>query len=171
MPQIAQAAELAPGTLYLYFSSKNDLCVELLTEGYDRLIERLKLQIAQEPSPRKQAEVLVDVFLEFARDCPVYFNMMFHLFQPEGRGPREGALEPGQVRRLRARERACKEMAIRVLERLDKKAPGNARAKLDAIWSMFAGVVFFFRGAGAKTFAVVAREAKRIMLGPFLSRR
>ena len=45
MPQVAAEAELAPGTLYLYFPSKDALYVELLVEGYDVLKERLQSQL------------------------------------------------------------------------------------------------------------------------------
>jgi len=36
------------------------------------------------------------------------------------------------------------------------------------MWSMLAGVVFFFRGDGPDALAAVAAEAKRIMLNAIL---
>jgi len=170
MPQVARAAELAPGTLYLYFSSKNAIYVELLTEGYDELLRRLRGAVGGDMPPREHAEALADAFLEFARDCPEYFNIMFYLFQPEGRRARKEALEDEQVERLQIREDACRAIAAQALERLDITSPGNTRARLNALWSMFAGVVFFFRDRGADSFVAVAREAKRILLNPFLGR-
>ena len=40
--QIAQASELASGTIYLYYKDKNHIFLELINEGYDLLIDELK---------------------------------------------------------------------------------------------------------------------------------
>jgi len=206
MPQIARAAELAPGTLYLYFSSKSALYAELLVEGYDEFTPRLRARVAEETDSEKQAGALIDAFFDFARDCPEYFNIIFFLLQQEGRGPRQESLDGDLLERIQAKENACKAIAAQALRGMRRPEPGAARgdvrrgtgilpvkghgqdgrgtnptprpnvvsgtddgeaqplAAVDAMWSMLAGVVFFFRGDGPDALAAVAGEAKKILL-------
>ncbi len=171
MPDIARAAELAPGTLYLYFPGKGALYTELLVEGYDQLIPRLESRIDPAAPPHNQAESLIDAFFDFARDCPEVFNIIFFLLQQEGRGPRQEALEPQLLERLQAREAACKAIAARVLERIADLPADQIHRRVDAIWSMLAGVVFFFRGDGPQAVAQVAREARDLILKAHFERR
>lgn len=174
MPQIARAAELAPGTLYLYFPSKSALYAELLVEGYDKFTPRLRARIAEETEPEKQAEALIDAFFEFACDCPEYFNIIFFLLQQEGHGPRQESLGGDLLERIQAKENACKAIAAQALRGMPRPQPGAARgdtngtAAVDAMWSMLAGVVFFFRGDGPDALAAVAEEAKKILLNAIL---
>ncbi len=167
MPQIARAAELAPGTLYLYFPSKSALYVELLVEGYDEFIPRLRARVAEPATPREQAAALVDAFFEFARDCPEYFNIIFFLLQQEGQSPRQSSLEGDLLERIQAKESACKTIAAEVLRGMQPSDPESAGANgaaVDAMWSMLAGVVFFFRGDGPDALAAVGEQAKVILL-------
>lgn len=165
MPQIARAAELAPGTLYLYFPSKSALYAELLVEGYDLLLERMQAEVSLGASVRQRGEALVDVFFQFARDYPEYFDIIFFVIQSETRGAVSDALEPDQVKRLHAREDACKAVAAEVMERAGYDgSPDELQTTVDAMWSMLVGAVFVFRKTGKKRFAAVAGQAKRVLL-------
>ena len=165
MPQIATEAELAPGTLYLYFPSKDALYVELLSQGYDLLLERLTAQVARPAAPAEQAAGLLDVFLEFAREHPGYFDIIFFVLQRERSGGWDETFPAGQVERLKVREAACKAIAAAVLQ----KAPGagNLSAQqrsevVNAVWSMLTGVVFHF--GSQESFAAIAQQAKKLIL-------
>ena len=177
MPQIARAAELAPGTLYLYFPSKSALYAELLVEGYDVFIPRLRARVAEPAAPGTQAAALIDAFFDFARDCPEYFNIIFFLLQQGGRGPRQQSLDGELLERIQAKENACKAIAAEALRgapRPDSDVAGdnaNRTAAVDAMWSMLAGVVFFFRGDGPDALATVGAEAKKILLDAILNGR
>jgi AcrR family transcriptional regulator len=160
IPKVAAAAELAPGTLYLYFPSKDALYAELLAEGYERLHERLVRSIQPGDSPRRQAEALIDAFIEFAAENPEYFDIVFFVLQREG-GSRQERLETAQVRRLKALEDRCQRAAGDVLKRAGA-AGGHDQAALDAVWSMLAGVIFYFRNDAS--FAIVAGRAKWLLL-------
>jgi len=161
MPQIAARAELAPGTLYLYFPGKDALYVELLLEGYDLLIRRLHAAAEQEGEPAGQAAALIDAFFGFAREHPEYFDIIFFVLQREA-GRWEGSFPAEQVERLATKEAACKQAAAAVLERAGF-APSDRRAHLvDAVWGMLAGVVYSFRNHDA--FDDIASEAKTLLL-------
>ena len=165
MPRIARAAELAPGTLYLYFAGKGALYAELLMEGFDRLIERLGAEAGRPDDPREEAARLIDAFLGFARDYPQYFDIIFFVMQRETPGTRESALDEGQLKRLRAKEDACKALAASALERAPRlRALDDPGATIDAIWSMLVGLVFYFRKTGDETFARVATRAKELLI-------
>ncbi len=163
MPAIAQAAELAPGTLYLYFPSKDALYAELLVEGYDLLLGSLEGAVARPGLPRRQAAAMIDAFAGFARDHPEYFDIMFFVLRREGGAGPRSALEPEQVARLAEREEACKAVAARVLARARRGGRGGtAKETVEAVWSMLAGVIFFF--GGSEAFPRIAGEAKRLVL-------
>jgi AcrR family transcriptional regulator len=165
MPEIAEAAELAPGTLYLYFPSKTALYGELLLEGYDALIARLRDALAHRRSPRRRAEALIDAFLGFAEDCPEYFDIICLVMQREGQSARQAMPTPGQMERLQEKEDACKELSARVLERSGSHASEeDLRRTVDAVWSMLVGLVFYFRKAGAERFREVASAGRRVIL-------
>lgn len=165
MPRIARAAELAPGTLYLYFPGKGALYAELLMEGFDLLIERLGASTGQSDDPRQEAGALIDAFLGFARDYPQYFDIIFFVMQRETPGTRESALDERQLRRLGAKEDACKALAARALQRAPRlRAQDDPAATIDAIWSMLVGLVFYFRKAGDERFAQVAARAKELLV-------
>ncbi|MHC5035614.1 MAG: TetR/AcrR family transcriptional regulator [Planctomycetota bacterium] len=165
MPEIAEAAELAPGTLYLYFPSKSALYAELLLEGYDVLLARLEAQVAEEAPPRMHAEALIDLFFRFAEDHPEYFDIIFFVLQREAGGTRGGALEPEQVQRLQAKENACKAIAAQVLERAGYERPADElRTTVDAIWSMLVGTIFYFRNSTEQALERVAAEARKMIL-------
>ena len=163
MPQIAKATELAPGTLYLYFPSKQALYVELLDEGYDLLFDRLSTAADPGATPRRQAATLIDAFFAFARDYPAYFDIIFFVVQREGHAVRELTLEARQAERLDERQQACMHVAADVLKRAGLPRRRAARA-IEAVWSMLAGVVLYFVHDEPDTFKAVTTEAKRLIL-------
>jgi AcrR family transcriptional regulator len=170
MPGIAEACELAPGTLYLYFPSKDALYVELLVEGYQPLLERLrKAAEAEEGTPRAQAEAVIDAFLGYARECPEYFDIIFFVLQREGSGARHALMDEEQLKRLESQEEACKAVAAEVLGRTANGiSPDDAKPVVNAVWSMLAGVVFFWRKEGKGKYNEVAGHAKKLVLDALL---
>ncbi len=169
VPEVAEAAQLAPGTIYLYFESKSALYAELLFEGYDLLLERLATELNRTARPRERAEGLADAFLGFARDYPEYFDVIFFVLRNERSRTDRSPLQDDQVERLQARETACKAVAARLLEEVgaDRRS-GDLQDTVDAVWSMLAGTVFYFRHAGPQRFDRVARAAKRLLLDALL---
>lgn len=79
MDEIAQRAELSKGTLYLYFSSKEELYVTVMSEGlkilFDRIEETFKLDLPPDQVIRKLGEVYYRYYLDH-RD---YFRILFFL--------------------------------------------------------------------------------------------
>jgi len=164
MPEIAAAAELAPGTLYLYFPSKEALYIELLIEGYATLLAGLETAARSRGSRKQRAAALIDAFLRFACEEPQYFAIIFFVLQQGSGGPHQ-TLAADQRKRLEAAEEACKQVAAAAL-RQEPDGTGEAarRATVEAIWSMLAGVVFYWRKDGEAAFAAVAARARALIL-------
>lgn len=164
VPQIAEAAELAPGTIYLYFPGKDALYAELLTEGYEILQQRLE-EAAGSGDAAQAASQLIDVFFDFAREYPEYFEVIFFVLQKEGDVGWQGFPEE-QIARLAAWEASCRAVVAGVLAQLQSKSPERCERAVQAIWTMLAGVVFYMRGR--PEFMSVAREAKALLLAAVL---
>jgi AcrR family transcriptional regulator len=161
MPQIAAVAEIAPGTLYLYFPSKEVLYVELLIEGYIILHGQLEQAAAPRQSPVRQAQALIDGFFEFARTNPEYFDIIFFVLQQE-KSKWQTCFPREQVDRLNRAEALCQHAVATVLERIVKRSTKRRKAVMNAVWSMLAGVVFFFRARG--NYEETAKAARDLLL-------
>jgi AcrR family transcriptional regulator len=162
MPQVAAQAELAPGTLYLYFPSKDALYVELLSEGYDLLQARLEQAASREGEPAELGVALINAFFGFAGEFPEYFDIIFFILQRENTTGWEVEFPVEQIRRLEAKEFACKRAVASLLKRLNLGPLKKRMEMVDAVWSMLAGVVFFFRNK--ESFDDVAGQARDLLL-------
>jgi len=78
MDDVAARAEVAKGTLYLYFQSKEDILAHLLLEGLSILLDRLEAAYA--PKERLPAEErirrLAMAYLDFSRTHPDHFRLL-----------------------------------------------------------------------------------------------
>jgi AcrR family transcriptional regulator len=165
IPDIAAEAELAPGTLYLYFPGKETLYVELLVEGYQLLEERLVAAVRSHAAPSRQAPALIDAFFDFAREHPAYFDILFFVLQKE-RQHWEGQFAREQIERLKTAEARCQRVVADLLDRVGSRPARRRAAAVGAAWSMLAGVVFYFRAQ--ESFSGVAAEARRLLVSAML---
>ncbi len=92
MDQIAERAELSKGALYLYFSSKQELCLALLVDVSRRLVDTLKAAHDPEALPFAQLERLIDAYYGFYVRRPDYFRLLFVVEHEPLRGRAADAL-------------------------------------------------------------------------------
>lgn len=83
MDEIAEAAELSKGTLYLYYGSKEDLYLAVMLRGFDLLSEMCRESIAKAPSTVEALWRLGLTYYEFSQKHGNFFRM-FHFFQNPG---------------------------------------------------------------------------------------
>ncbi|TSA25658.1 MAG: TetR/AcrR family transcriptional regulator [Bacteroidetes bacterium] len=76
MDDIAEAAELSKGTLYLYFQSKDELHFEIMDRGNEILMGFMEKAIDPEKSGRENLRFLGEAFVEFSNRYPEYFQAM-----------------------------------------------------------------------------------------------
>lgn len=78
---IADKIDYSPGTIYLYFREKDEIFHALHEEGFARLLEKMQpLQHVSDPFERLKAIGLV--YLEFARNNPDLYDLMFIIDAP-----------------------------------------------------------------------------------------
>lgn len=76
MDRIAHEAELAKGTVYLYFKSREELITALMTQEMDGLIDLLQ-QVSDGPGqPQEQLLETVHVFFRFSQQNSYFYRLM-----------------------------------------------------------------------------------------------
>lgn len=80
MDEIADAAELSKGTIYLYFKSKEDLYLAVTSVGFDILSEMFETTIAASASTVEALQKLTDTYYAFFTEHRDHFRM-FQFFQ------------------------------------------------------------------------------------------
>ncbi|MCK8823592.1 TetR/AcrR family transcriptional regulator [Fuchsiella alkaliacetigena] len=63
--EIAQRAEVAKGTVYWYFESKEQLFQEIMLSGLDNLYNRIAEQVTTVGGAVEKLEIVVELFLDF----------------------------------------------------------------------------------------------------------
>jgi len=77
MEQVAERAELSKGAVYLYFRSKQELCLAVLLEASRRLVAMLKAAHDPTAPPLRELEQLMDAYYRFHVREPDYFRLLF----------------------------------------------------------------------------------------------
>ena len=68
MSDVAKAASVADGTLYLYFEGKEHLLLSIFDDVLSRFISQLKAEIADEANPVSKLEIMVRLHLQTLAD-------------------------------------------------------------------------------------------------------
>lgn len=68
--EVAEAAGVAAGTIYIYFSSKEDLLVAVFEEFLERHMARLRDGVQRETGPEAKLRVLIFLGLELMEENP-----------------------------------------------------------------------------------------------------
>ncbi|HEY4683284.1 MAG TPA: TetR/AcrR family transcriptional regulator [Candidatus Acidoferrales bacterium] len=77
LDEVAAAAELSKGTLYLYFSSKEELYCSLLVEGTQILREYFERALDPLIDPEANLRRLGQAYFQFSQEQPQFFRLMF----------------------------------------------------------------------------------------------
>ena len=83
MDQIAERAELAKGTLYLYFKSKEEVYYALLDRGLEILIGLLEDKVNQRPPRDRILEELAATLSQFHKDYTDYIRLFMVMNQED----------------------------------------------------------------------------------------
>jgi AcrR family transcriptional regulator len=90
LDDVASAAGVGKGTLYIYFSSKEDLYFSIFYEGFSALVDGLREQLSAEPTPTVALETIVAGLTKFAFQNPQMFELMRTVPVPKDRGDWDG---------------------------------------------------------------------------------
>jgi TetR/AcrR family transcriptional regulator len=78
---VAARAEISKGTVYLYFTSKEEILAHLLLEGLDLLLEDMQEACGSQPSPDPELTLrsLAGAYFHFCQANPTYFRLIMAL--------------------------------------------------------------------------------------------
>jgi AcrR family transcriptional regulator len=77
LEDVAAAAGVGKGTLYVYFSSKEDLYFALIHDGFAALVDRLQQQLESDEGPAMRAiRSIVQGLVDFSLQNPHLFFLM-----------------------------------------------------------------------------------------------
>ncbi|MDA8163244.1 MAG: TetR/AcrR family transcriptional regulator [Desulfobacteraceae bacterium] len=80
LSDVAEAAGVGKGTLYIYFKSKEDLYLSVVYDGFARLVDRLRSQIDEDArEPVESLELAVREFIYFIYQNPHLYELMHTL--------------------------------------------------------------------------------------------
>ncbi|MGH7482553.1 MAG: TetR/AcrR family transcriptional regulator, partial [Longimicrobiales bacterium] len=80
--RIAKRIEYSPGTIYLYFRDKDELIAAVVSEGFARLGEYMREELArasQAATPTDRLYAVSHAYMQFALENTAYFRVMFEL--------------------------------------------------------------------------------------------
>lgn len=139
---IAARAEVAKGTVYLYFSTKETILAHLLLEGLDTLGERL-MRAFDEATPHSgetRLRQLATAYYDYYHDETDYFRLMMAF----DRGQFTESVNPELYERILHRGlRSLRWLAEAMQQAIDEGdvAPGDARRQAGMLWAALNGVL------------------------------
>jgi AcrR family transcriptional regulator len=83
MDDVAAAAELSKGTLYLYYKSKEDLYLAVTIRGMELMYKLFEKAVATNENPIKLLLNLEEAYYTFFRDYRHYYQMLYFFENPE----------------------------------------------------------------------------------------
>jgi AcrR family transcriptional regulator len=142
MEEIADVAELSPGTLYIYFKNKEELHTFLSIDILQRIAIEAELVSQSNVSPESKLDNLRDVFIEVYENDPMILISLFHLQAGETlRNLSEEVLD--QLKQTSGK--ALGAITSIVVEGIEEGVfiDEHPVALADVIWSIFSGVVLW----------------------------
>ncbi|MBC2703354.1 TetR/AcrR family transcriptional regulator [Desulfobacula sp.] len=140
--EIALEAELSPGTLYLYFKSKEELHTSLSIEILKYLADEIQKVVGQDISVEEKIEKFCDVFIEmYEYDSNILINL-FHLQS----GETLKNLSDEFLQQIKTHSIMAHGAMVDVIqEGIDQGAfiDEHPVALADILWSSYAGVVLW----------------------------
>ena len=82
LDEVAERAEVSKGTIYLYFSSKEDLYYSLMTKGLSMLLKVFEETKPDDSNPQKALLQFGDAYLRFSDEQSYLFRMLAAVENP-----------------------------------------------------------------------------------------
>ena len=143
MEDIAQEAELSPGTLYLYFKNKEELYASLSLRILQYLLIRVEhVNEEKDAGPEEKLKSLVDAMYDVYEFDPLIIINMFHLQSSETLKN----LSPQLMEEIKVLSRkSLGSIALIFKEGVDKGIfiDQHPTALADTFWALFSGVVLW----------------------------
>lgn len=146
MDQIAERAELSKGTLYLYFSSKEDLFVAVGTETFVYLAGMFEKASRKAGSGVEALAAVAAEYVRFCTEFPDKFRLVFLNDSPAF----YGNVSEESLRDRSEKLSACAEWVTRALDSAQKegalKPDVDTRLAANLLFAHTTGIITFFSG-------------------------
>ena len=143
MEDIAQEAELSPGTLYLYFKNKEELYASLSLRILQYLLIRVEhVNDAKDAGPEEKLRLLMDAMYDVYEFDPLIIINMFHLQSSETLKN----LSPQLMDQIKDLSRKSLGSIAKIFKDgvdQDLFVDRHPNALADTFWSLFSGVVLW----------------------------
>ncbi|MEW5946185.1 MAG: TetR/AcrR family transcriptional regulator [bacterium] len=139
---IANAAELAPGTLYRYFRSKEEIYVSLLFESMEHFTREIRKIKKRNVSPAEKIRATWDYFFRFYKKEPELFKIIMFL-NNENLKSSLSEETIAQINRVSGDNFESFAEIIRESMHEEIYAKENAADVAMTLWSIFLGIVHF----------------------------
>ena len=107
MRKIAAKIEYSPGTIYLYFTDKKDIMLQLCYQGFEQLLSRQD-ELEKITDPLERLHVAGRYYLTFALENPELYELMFATKEILGEsGPDEEAVPLKAFRKFEENVKKC----------------------------------------------------------------
>lgn len=140
MEMVADEAELAVGTLYRYYSGKEELFVSIVFDAIMEMNEKHKELAEDEMPPDEKLKCLWNYYYQFHQNRPMYYQALLFLHDPSfARAFSDSAHDTVN----RVTDENFSLIARIIADGMDANvfAPGNPHEAADFIWSTFVGLV------------------------------
>ena len=139
MDSIAEKAGFGKATLYYYFSSKEEVFLGVMEEGWKSLMESLEVIIQEEQSPRK---TFIKILVQIAHNAKIRPNLYEFLFQ----APKAINLTDFDDQKWKKYQSQLYSILKGLLEdgvKLKEFPKLNTNLMFKAIGGLFTGLIFF----------------------------
>ena len=155
--QVARDAGFSKRTVYLYFHNKDELFLTVGEEGILMIREQLEaIPVNEQPVEASVADVL-SIYLNFAREFPEYFRIIFKESTPE-----MIKSIPEELRlRLEQHERGCLAVPVSIAKRAREEGligDVDPMEVASAFWGAATGIILLSMGGSQTVFSRSSRE-------------
>jgi TetR/AcrR family transcriptional regulator len=127
MDEVAEAAELSKGTLYLYYRSKEELYLGVTLRGMEVLYQLIKRAVSTGEDPIRLLQNMGEAYYRFFRDYRQYFRMFYFFESPDF----QQHISPPMLEQFNIADRQAWDLVIEVIKK--GKADGLLHGDLDPL--------------------------------------
>lgn len=156
---VARAAGVSSGAIYLYFSSREELLFATVLAEIDDLEARMRAVLA-DPAPADAAlRAMMDAYLAFWQERPQGFGMLMAGLEREARAKADPELVAAYDRRALGCLALVRDVVVRGMDQGTLR-PGDPTEVADAVWSACHGVLQLATSGGEQRF--LGRDVQRL---------
>ncbi|EMY69159.1 TetR/AcrR family transcriptional regulator [Leptospira vanthielii] len=153
VPLIAERANVAAGTIYRYFASKEELVNSLFQRWQENLYDKIKIDFPMNGNPREQFHFIWHSMAEFQRENPLAFDfleMQYNLPHLDKKSVEKRALLLKFLTRFAHNNRS-----------IFRNLPPDALIAI--VWGAFVGLVKGSRNGKIKLDSAFLKESEELM--------